>query len=123
MDRLFRKSALMRDKWERSVGQGGTYGQATVERALASITSVYEPARLIDSSHEQLECLPDMLHFDHNDAGNAQRLIAMSGQNLRYCHAMKKWLVWDGRRWKVDETDQAKKLVKTTMLEFLRQAI
>ena len=34
MDRLFRRSGLMRDKWDRSVGQGETYGQRTLKRAL-----------------------------------------------------------------------------------------
>jgi putative DNA primase/helicase len=32
-------------------------------------------------------------------------LIAMYGEDLRFCHAFKKWLVWDGMRWAVDDTD------------------
>ena len=59
----------------------------------------------------------------YNDHGNACRLIAMYGEDLRYCHAFKKWLVWDGKRWAVDDTDQARRLAKQAMLEFLRQAI
>jgi putative DNA primase/helicase len=47
----------------------------------------------------------------------------MYGKDMKYCHAMKKWLVWDGRRWRVDETDQARRLAKQAMLEFLQQAI
>jgi hypothetical protein len=36
IDRLFRSSGLMRpDKWDRSVGQGRTYGQATIQKAIA----------------------------------------------------------------------------------------
>lgn len=41
------------------------------------------------------------------DTGNAQRLVARHGENLRYCGAWKKWLVWDGMRWRVDETGLA----------------
>jgi len=37
-----------------------------------------------------------------NDTGNADRLIAFRGTELRYCPALRKWLVWDGRRWAVD---------------------
>lgn len=59
----------------------------------------------------------------YNDHGNACRLIAMYGEDLRYCHAFKKWLVWDGTRWAVDDTDQARRLAKQAMLEFLRQTI
>jgi hypothetical protein len=35
MDRLFRRSALMSDKWDRSAGQGLTYGQLTLSKVLA----------------------------------------------------------------------------------------
>ena len=66
---------------------------------------------------------PDLLFYLPNDHGNAERLIAMYGKDMKYCHAMKKWLVWDGRRWHVDETDQARRLAKQAMLEFLHQAI
>ena len=66
---------------------------------------------------------PPLLNYLHNDHGNAERLIAMFGQDLKFCHAFKKWLVWDGRRWAIDETDQARRRAKLAMLEFLRQAV
>jgi len=58
-----------------------------------------------------------------NDYGNAQRLIAVHGRDLRYCHAFRKWLAWDGRRWAVDETDLARRMSQDAMLEFARQAL
>ena len=67
--------------------------------------------------------VPDLLPRLYNDHGNAERLIAMYGEDLKYCHGFKKWLVWDGVRWAVDDTDQARRLAKMTMLEFLKQAI
>lgn len=66
---------------------------------------------------------PDLLRQLQNDHGNADRLIALYGEDLKYCHAFKKWLVWDGMRWAPDDTDQARRLAKLAMLEFLRQAI
>ena len=66
---------------------------------------------------------PNLLTQIHRDHGNAERLIAMHGQDLRYCHAFKKWLTWDGRRWCVDETDRARRFCKATMIEFYRQAV
>src|SRR5580658_3104985 len=65
----------------------------------------------------------DLLSYLYNDHGNAERLIALYGEDLKYCHAFKKWLVWDGMRWAVDDTDQARRLAKLAMLEFLKQAI
>ena len=35
----------------------------------------------------------------------------------------KKWLIWDGRRWAVDTTEQVKRRTKLAMFEFMRQAI
>ena len=66
---------------------------------------------------------PDLLPRLYNDHGNAERLIAMYGADLKFCHAFRKWLVWDGTRWAVDDTDQARRLAKMAMLEFLRQVI
>ena len=66
---------------------------------------------------------PELLRYLPNDHGNAERLIAMHGDGLKYCHSIRKWLVWDGRRWAVDETDQARRRAKSAMLEFLRQAV
>ncbi|HEU5379128.1 MAG TPA: hypothetical protein VFV38_27210 [Ktedonobacteraceae bacterium] len=41
MDRLFRQSGLMRDKWDaRHYGSGETYGQRTIARALAGYVGV-----------------------------------------------------------------------------------
>ncbi|MBI5603124.1 MAG: hypothetical protein HY879_07195 [Deltaproteobacteria bacterium] len=42
LDRLFRSSGLMRDKWDRSAGQGKTYGQVTVEKALSGVRETYQ---------------------------------------------------------------------------------
>ena len=66
---------------------------------------------------------PDMLPFLPNDFGNARRLIAMSGQDLRFCHSLRKWLLWDGRRWKPDVTGEAYWLAGAAMLAFVDQSL
>ena len=44
LDRLFRDSGLMREKWnERHFADGSTYGEKTVERAIAGTSEFYEP--------------------------------------------------------------------------------
>ncbi|MCC7235424.1 MAG: hypothetical protein IT163_08980 [Bryobacterales bacterium] len=57
-----------------------------------------------------------------NDTGNADRLILKYGDRLRYCPAFRKWLVWDGRRWAVDDKCAARRLAKQAMLEYLTEA-
>jgi P4 family phage/plasmid primase-like protien len=58
-----------------------------------------------------------------NDYGNARRLIEVHGDSLRYCPPMKKWLIWDSRRFQIDEVDLIRKLTQQVMLEFARQAL
>ncbi|QRV17425.1 hypothetical protein JMJ58_20935 (plasmid) [Haloterrigena salifodinae] len=44
VDRLFRQSGLLRDKWDEvHYSDGSTYGEKTVERAIANTNDVYEP--------------------------------------------------------------------------------
>ena len=56
------------------------------------------------------------------DWGNAQRLVSLFGGELRYCHLWHKWLVWDGRRWAIDETGAAVRKVKRTIVAMHQEA-
>lgn len=38
-----------------------------------------------------------------SDAGNAECMVALYGDVIRYDHTREKWLVWDGVRWSVDD--------------------
>ena len=49
------------------------------------------------------------------DLGNAERLVALHGQDLRYCHPWGKWLVWDGKRWQEDGTAEVMRRAKETV--------
>ena len=44
IDRIFRSSALMRDKWDRRTGDR-TYGEITIRNAIASATEIYRPVK------------------------------------------------------------------------------
>lgn len=48
------------------------------------------------------------------DLGNAERLIDLYGDRIRYCHPWGKWLIWDGKRWRIDDTGMAQKLAQAT---------
>lgn len=66
---------------------------------------------------------PNLLPFYFNDWGNAQRLLEVYGADMRYCHDMRKWLIWDKKRWCPDKTGRAKYLARRAMLVFLGQAL
>ncbi len=46
------------------------------------------------------------------DLGNAKRLVNQFGENIRYCHEIKKWLVWKSPRWIIDDNGMIDRLAK-----------
>lgn len=48
-----------------------------------------------------------LLDYPLNDLGNAGRLMALEGSQMRYCHDHNKWYCWDGGRWKADTNGEA----------------
>jgi len=52
------------------------------------------------------------------DLGNAKRFARHFGHIVRYCHPWQKWLIWDGRRWHIDEVGRSMALAKQVVLEF-----
>jgi len=58
---------------------------------------------------------PTTTHLLHQtDLGNAERLVARHGAELRYCHPWARWLAWDGRRWAIDDAGEVKRRAKET---------
>lgn len=106
MDALFRRSGLMREKWDRKQS-GTTYGAITIQKAIAGCTEVYKPGaqtddgyRLSIGSGEGESDNVKLYTFD--DMGNAERFIDLFGENVRYCYTEKKWYFYDTQRWKID---------------------
>ena len=56
------------------------------------------------------------------DTGNAQRFVARYRDDARYCHDLKAWFFWDGKRWARDNQGRATKLAKDVIIEFLTEA-
>lgn len=50
--------------------------------------------------------------YSCTDLGNAQRFIALHGDNCRYVPQWKKWLLWDSTRWRVDDKLQVHRLAR-----------
>jgi len=66
-------------------------------------------------SGDEDESQPPPTSWPLSDLGNAERLAAKCGADLRYCDQWKKWLVWDGKRWKADVTREAFSRAKKTV--------
>jgi putative DNA primase/helicase len=72
-------------------------GENEVRRIAASI-SRYEPRS-----------------YPTTDLGNAERLVRLYGEDLRFCPLWRKWLIWDSKRWCVDELKAVELLSKETV--------
>ena len=70
IDRIFRSSALMRDKWDRVTGDS-TYGAITIRNAIVSCTEIYRPVRAGTSSGDQ-DGNSDLSEFQNLDADAIQ---------------------------------------------------
>lgn len=109
MDSLFRKSGLMRKKWDENRGKQ-TYGQRTIQTAISSTTDVYHPKDDYSVIIRNPDQLPDqqMPNYPFDDTGNGQRMAWMFRRILRYSYVDKCWYFYDGRMWCRDEIGQTK---------------
>lgn len=57
----------------------------------------------------------NLLAFPLTDSGNAERMVARFGPDVRYCHEMRRFLAWDGCRWNPDNSRQVNYYAKETV--------
>lgn len=107
MDRLFRASGLMRDKWDREQA-GSTYGKLTIDKAIRECETVYTPPQKYYITVGRKK-KPKLYSFD--DTGNAEHFADLFGGAVRYNYTDKSWMWYDGRRWKYDDTGEPKRMV------------
>lgn len=148
IDRIFRQSGLMRDKWDESRG-ASTYGARTVAAVLATARDYYSdpkvtPLRPPAKETPRQEQRParktpptdgsSALKYDDEapesdehkrfaltEMGNAERLIARQGEDIRYCKALG-FCVWDGTRWRADAELTVRKWAKATVRAMYAEA-
>lgn len=109
IDRLFRQSGLMRDKWDEMRGSA-TYGEITIKNALANTTEFYSPMGMesgdmdFNDLHTRLpEFRPESnRRYRGNDLGNGRLFADIFKSVARYVPERKKWYIYDGICWKPD---------------------
>ena len=110
MDKIFRASGLMREKWDRKQA-GTTYGKITLCKAIRDCPRVYEPAAKYQITIGQPAAKPAQKKlYSFDDTGNAERLTDTFGDRIRYSYVNKSWLYYDGRRWVLDITGAIKRM-------------
>lgn len=114
MDRLFRSSGLMREKWDRKQS-GSTYGRLTVAKAAAACAGVYEPGREEEYGGVTIGQPEKRKVYSFDDTGNAERFCDQYGEIIRYSYIDKGWMWYDGRKWVVDDVGMVHRLVDKTV--------
>lgn len=120
MDTMFRESGLMRDKWDvihfRDTNE--TYGERTIATAISSTSTT-----ILDNKEQFKEFTFDFhtgdveevvedkpkKKFRLTELGNAERIAHEYGHVIKYVGEMG-WLIWDGKRWKIDTKKEIERI-------------
>jgi len=63
-----------------------------------------------------------VLNFTYTDTGNADRLEALCGEDLKFSAAHRSWIIWDGRRWEFDRIDRHEVMAQAAFCELVQRA-
>jgi putative DNA primase/helicase len=141
IDRLFRRSGLMRPKWDMRRGNG-TYGSRTIMEAIRVTSGGYSPKSVVQlvkpsaGGHrtpppgtdpltgEVLDTAPKKYEF--TDTGNADRFADSYADTYLYKlfgEETGSWLRWDGRRWSVTAGCHVRDDAKAVTRDMLESAV
>jgi len=120
--------------YEAAMRHGGDHQAAAraIRKAHNAATKEVGTVRVDDepAAPVRLEVVPtpppgdEPQHLDQqpfSDLGNARRLIAEHGHDLRHAPQLGHWLAWDGMRWAEDVTGEAHRRAKTVVDGMLTQ--
>ncbi len=84
----------------------------------------YEAKQLIENDPELKAELMKQLpkEFKLTEIGNAERLVAKYGNDIRFCHEWNKWLIWSGTHWQIDLTGEIDRMAKETVRAIYSEA-
>lgn len=105
MDRLFRQSALYREKWERE-----DYRTATLQKAVAATTTFYSPTPKFNASEDFNKLQAKLTELDpvsnsryrSGDMGFGRLYADFFKDIARYVPERKKWYIYNGKCWVAD---------------------
>lgn len=107
MDRLFRQSGLMREKWD-SLRGADTYGNISIEKAVSRMTDYYKPiiprSAVEDFGVDRLKELDptNQSKYPWNDIGAGHIFADFYQDRLRYVPERKMWFYYEAGIWNKD---------------------
>lgn len=120
IDRLFRQSGLMREKWDRKTG-GTTYGEITIQKAINDCHETYNPNRKAETAMQDfsesinadntvtqdIQLQPftyeDMKKYKADDIATAEFFASLTKDFLCYIAPEKSFYIYNGIAWECDD--------------------
>ena len=56
-----------------------------------------------------------LIYFNFSDMGNAERLMAIYGKNIKYSPICTRWFIWSGKHWEIDNFGKIELLTKDVL--------
>lgn len=97
IDKLFCKSKLYREKWNRL-----DYKHSTIKKAIALCKGKFYKNGVNFRMLEKLKKLTPEKRYSHNDIGMSELFADMFKSQLRYNTTAKQWYYFNGKVWKED---------------------
>ena len=108
VDRLFRQSALYRDKWDEQRG-ADTYGNLTIMKAVGNMKNFYQPIKTNPDTdfNDELQRLialnpADTLKYPWTDIGAGKLFADFFKEVLRYVPERRNWFCYEDGTWSTD---------------------
>lgn len=148
MDRIFRNSALMREKWDQYRGSK-TYGEITIDSACSMVPNGYinskpiftvqnktttKKSEKIDNNITEFGTLLNLdengepifrikkifKSYSYTDTGNAERFYDYFGELFKYNVTDKCFMFWTGKTWIKDHESAITRKYATKLIDILK---
>jgi P4 family phage/plasmid primase-like protien len=116
------------DAWERALAPYQLAVEHSKEDAYSereareSLASAYAQAPRRPSGKGSTHAASNAYLYPRTELGNAERLVAGHGGDVRYLPPFKKWIVWNSRRWEDDELGQVMRWMQDTVRRIRTEA-
>lgn len=129
MDRIYRQSGLMRDKWDEK-REKSTYGAGLINKTINEVANVYKPTQkkepLKYSFGDAFAKTEDEKTYPNrstDDTGNAQRFLDRYGDIVRYSYNRDRFYIYNGQYWEIDNSGRVRVLIDKTIEDMKNEKI
>jgi len=116
---------MVLERWPSSAGNGlddvlAGGSSDSIEQLTAGAAEAYLAGLAEDPAADQDNSI--RRSFRLTDLGNAERMVDQHGEDLLHCGTWSKLLVWTGRQWQTDDSEEAMRRAKQTVRSLYGEA-